>query len=307
MSTRTRRRFVVALGLSAVLGSSLGRLYTARLDAEPVEPMDSELLAGPWEQEPSAPPVPSRVARSGEDARRLGQAGLKRRLPLPPRAGRRVPIGQQLDAHGVPMNLAAFETQASLEDVFAFYSRYFESKGWPHGRLVVPEGLVPYPALGATLFDEGLQLTVMVMPHHDDKGLTVVLGQADMEAWRSGSRGEDLADLPPYPGTHPLAVRSSGEGSEAVTVSFDTADPLTKVEAFYRGALAEQGYAELPEEDVPSEPAEGARRLRFSTRAGRQWSLALSREGARTAITAQGLAPDAVSTSDASENEGGAP
>jgi hypothetical protein len=306
MSTlsRKQRRALLAVGLvaSAVLGSALGRAYQG-IPEEPPSAEDraaeAEVLAEALDLErPRAPrkPAPDVApdAPASGPVRRTGQAALRARMPLPPRAGALVSIGQQLDAHGVPMNLAAFETEASREDVLAFYARHFESKGWPYSDVRSARKLVPYHALSATLVDEGLQVSVMVMPHTDDKGNTVVLGLADMEAWRRNARAEDTGDLPVYPGSQPMAVRSSGEGTLALTVSFDTGDAPAAVESFYRRALAERGYAELPGEDVPGESVPGPRMLRFASRKGNQWSLALAEQGRGTAVTAQGSAPGAV-------------
>ncbi|NMO14183.1 hypothetical protein HPC49_19340 [Pyxidicoccus fallax] len=301
-----RRRALLAAGLvvSAVVGSALGRAYQdaeAPPDETPSAPqVDAEVLAEALDLElPPAPrpggrdvvpdadggtPIPGR-------ARRTGQAALRSRLPLPPRAGALVSIGNELDAHGVPMNLATFETDAPWKDVLAFYARHFESKRWPYSDVRHARGLVPYPSLSATLVEEGLQLTVMVMPHGDDKGSSVVLGLADMRAWSDGTRAEDTGDLPVYPGTHPLAVRSSGEGRTALTVSFDTKDTPATVEAFYRRALGERGYTEVPEDDLPGEQPPGPRMLRFTGREGGQWSLALSAREQGTVVTAQGSAP----------------
>jgi hypothetical protein len=300
-----RRRALLAAGLvaSAVLGSALGRAYQAgeespeepEASATPAAPVDDEVRAEDSDVRRDLKPDASGVATAPARVRRTGQAALRARLPLPPRAGALVSIGDQLDAHGVPMNLAAFETEASGEDVLAFYARHFESKAWPYSDARNARNLVPYSALSATLQEEGLQLTVMVMPHADEKGNTVVLGLADMEAWSEGSHAEDTGDLPVYPGTHPLAVRSNGEGRSGLTVSFDTRDAPARVEAFYRRALAERGYAEVPDDDLPGEPLPGPRLLRFAGREGGQWSLALSTQPQGTAVTAQGSGPGAGS------------
>lgn len=303
------RRVLLAVGLlaSAVVGSALGRAWQSRFPPpeetparEEAAPVDARLLAEAMDLElPPAPRkaealAPAPAAAPGK-AGRTGQAALRARLPLPPRAGELVSIGNQLNAHGVPMNLAAFETEAPLEDVMAFYARHFESKGWPYAAVRGLEDLVPYPALSATLLDEGLQLTVMAMPHGDgDKGHTVVLGLADMDALGREGKGEDTGDLPVYPGTQPLAVRSLGEGRTALTVSFDTGDAPALVETFYRRALAERGYTELPDDEVPGGEVPGARLLRFAGSEGRQWSLALSSRGRGTAVTAQGAADRAA-------------
>ncbi|MFP2908711.1 hypothetical protein ACLESD_27410 [Pyxidicoccus sp. 3LFB2] len=308
MSTvsRKQRRALLAIGLvaSAILGSALGRAYQASPEPPSAEDaaVDPELLAEALDLEATPEPRKPGQGVAPEDGSgaaspghvgRTGQAALRARMPLPPRAGTLVSIGRQLDAHGVPMNLAAFETEASQEDVLAFYARHFEAKGWPYSAVPSARSLVPYSALSATLLEEGIQLSVMVMPHTGDKGNTVVLGLADMQAWSQGSHGEDTGDLPVYPGTQPLAVRSSGEGSQAVTVSFDTGDAPATVESFYRRALTERGYAELSGDDVPGEPLPGPRLLRFASRKGSQWSLALAGKGRGTVVTAQGSGPSA--------------
>jgi hypothetical protein len=205
-----------------------------------------------------------------------------------------VSIGHQLDAHGVPMNLASFETDAPEQDVLAFYARHFESKGWPYSDVPGARELVPYRALSATLLEEGIQLTVMVMPHDDDRGNTVVLGLADMEGWDDAAHAEDTGDLPVYPGTHPMAVRSNGEGRSALTVSFDTGDAPATVESFYRRAMAERGYTEVPDDEQPANFSGPSHLLRFAGQQGGVWTLAVSSaaESRGTAVTAQGSGPD---------------
>jgi hypothetical protein len=304
-SSPKRRRVLLAVGLvaSAVLGSVLGRAYETPPEvlSAPEAAVDDEALAEALDLE--LPPSPGRkgavpdagtVATAPGRVRRTGHAALRARMPLPPRAEVLVSIGNQLDAHGVPMNLAAFETDAPREDVLAFYARHFESKGWPYSNVASAKDLVPYRALSATLVEEGIQLTVMVMPHGDDRGNTVVLGLADMEAWDDAAHAEDTGDLPVYPGTHPMAVRSTGEGRSALTVSFDTRDAPAAVEAFYRRAMAERGYSEVPDDALPGDGAGPARLLRFAGQQGGMWTLAVSAaaESRGTAVTAQGSGPD---------------
>jgi hypothetical protein len=283
----------VGLVLSAGVGGVLGRAYERRLEAEsstsPGEDT-AELLAEALDLDtarPKAEAGPAGTARLPEglgQLERTGQATLRARMPVPPGAGPLITIGTRLDAHGVPMNLASYETQLRVEDVLGFYARHFEARGWPYSDAPGARELVPYPALSATLFEEELQLTVMVMPHGEDRGNTVVLGLADMAAWKQGLAKEDTGDLPVYPGTQPVAVRARDEGLAALTVSFDTPDALATVEDFYRKALAERGYREVA--DAPeAEGAEGPRLLRFASR-GRAWELALSTQGQGTAVTA---------------------
>jgi hypothetical protein len=298
-ATRKPRWALLAAGLmiSAGVGSALGRAYEAHVEAQPAEPspegseaLRAEALELEREPEASLPEVsPERRAevaeRLGKPAR-TGQAALRQRMPLPPQADPLISIGDQLDAHGVPMNLAAFETSMRAEDVLAFYARHFQAKGWPYSNVPSARNLVPYPRLSATLLEEELQLTVMVMPYGDEPGGTVVLGLADMKAVHEGSAREDAGDLPVYPGTHPVAVRARDEGLSALTVSFDTADAPPVVEDFYRKALAQRGYTELANTQEPNLEAEGPRTLHFASRKGQSWSLALSARDKGTAVTA---------------------
>jgi hypothetical protein len=286
-----------ALVISVITGSVLGRAYQARVESELAEPGpdDARLLAEALELEPA--PAPRRppeadAARRAQLAEglakvdRTGQAALRQRMPLPQKAGPLISIGDQLDAHGVPMNLAAFETPQSALEVLEYYAQHFEKQGWPYSNVPSARGLVPFPRLSATLMDEELQLTVMVMPHSEGEGNTVVLGLADMKAVREGTSREDTGDLPVYPGTHPVAITARDEGSSSLTVSFDTADAPSVVEQFYRKELAQRGYAEVADAREPDTAGTGPRMLRFATRQGRSWNLALSTQGKGTAVTA---------------------
>jgi hypothetical protein len=289
-----------SLVFSVVLGSVLGHAYRSRVEAEPpaaVEEAEDDRIAEAlgFEREPAAAPPEASAQRRAQLAEHLakvdrtGQAALRQRMPLPPKAGVLVSIGDRLDAHGVPMNLAAFETEMRDEEVLAFYARYFEQQGWPFSNVPSAKELVPYLALSATLLEEELQLTVMVMPHGDGKGNTVVLGLADMEAFRKGmAKHDDTGDLPVYPGTEPLAVRAQDEGSAALTVSFDTTDAPRVVEDFYRKELAQRGYTEMGGAEEPESGEAGPKTLHFSSRQGRSWNLALSSQGKGTAVTAHG-------------------
>lgn len=289
-----------ALAVSVITGSVLGRAYQARVEAEPVGqgPDDAELLAEALEldREPAPsqkPPEPgaarrAQLAQGLTTVERTGQAALRQRFPLPQKAGDLISIGDQLDAHGVPMNLAAFETPMSAHEVLEFYARHFEREGWPYSDAPTAKDLVPFPRVSATLVDEELQVTVMVMPHGDDAGNTVVLGLADMKAFREGTSHEDTGDLPLYPGTQPVAVTARDEGRATLTVSFDTADAPSVVEDFYRKALAQRGYSERAEPQEQGSGGPGPRTLHFASREGRAWNLALSGQGKGTAVTAQG-------------------
>jgi hypothetical protein len=297
------RWVVLAVGLviSVGIGSALGRAYEASLGPAPeavdeaapgddseallAEALDLERPAPPPRPPEASPERRAQLARNLVQVERTGQVALRARMPLPPKAGALISIGDQLDAHGVPMNLAAFETQMSVVDVLDFYARHFESQGWPYSTVPSAKAAVPHPRLSATLLEEELQLTVMVMPHGEGGGSTVILGQADMEAFRKGAAREDTGDLPVYPGTRPVAVRARDEGRATLTVSFDTGDTPTAVEDFYRKALAQRGYTEVADARQQEGDTAAPRTLHFASRGG-AWNLALSAQGKGTAVTA---------------------
>ena len=306
---RKRPRLIVLAGglaISVIVGSTLGRAYQAREEAALAEPgpEDARVLAEALEVDPEpAPPRPIPEADAARRAQlaegltkrveRTGQFALRQRMPLPPKAGSLISIGEQLDAHGVPMNLAAFETKMSTLEVLQYYAEHFEKQGWPYSNVPSARGLVPFPRVSATLMDDELQITVMVMPHED--GNTVVLGLADMKAFREGKSHESTGDLPVYPGTHPVAITARDEGTASLTVSFDTADAPSVVEEFYRKELAQRGYAEVADAREPDTSGTGPRTLRFASRQGRAWNLALSTEGEGTVVTAHSsLTPGAA-------------
>jgi hypothetical protein len=244
-------------------------------------------------------PDPETVKRSiayedGEDADRLGrgprtgQDALRARIPVMP--GALTPltnISDGVETYGVPMNLAVFETEAPATEVLKFYSQYFQDRGWDMTGPKENFRTVPYPAVSATDSPEALQLSVMVMGR-EPRGSTVVLGLADMKAVKQKGahawKETQLGDLPLYPGSDPLTLRSRDQERLGFTVNFDTPDPVAKVADFYRKELSSRGYREQAD---PMPPDERVVHLQFS-RDGHTWNLALSPNKGRTLVTALG-------------------
>ncbi len=215
-------------------------------------------------------------------APRTGLVALRQKLPVMPGAMAVSPLGDQLEVYGLPMNVVAFETERRPDQVLEYYAKHFEERGWPWTGLADTGKVIPYPAISATDPAEQIQLSVMVMPHERGDGSTVFLSLADMLAGAENARKEELADLPLYPETRPLAVRSLDEETRSLSVSFTTQDPPETVAAYYRGALAQLGSREVPSELGADEELQT---LRFSGPA-RQWSLTISGQGQETAVTA---------------------
>lgn len=213
---------------------------------------------------------------------RTGQIALRQKLPVMPGAYAVSPVGDELQAYGLPMNVLAFEIQRRPEQVLEYYAHHFEERGWPWTGLADTAKVVPYPAITATEPAEQIQLSVMVMPHADESGSTVILGLADMLAGAKNALQDELADLPRYPGTEPLAVRSRDEATHSLSVSFKTEDPPETVAQYYRQELAQLGYQEIPSELGSTDEL---KTLRFAA-SGRQWSLTITGYGGETAVTA---------------------
>ncbi len=256
----------------------LGLVLSVRVE-EPAPPEPPPALA-------EAPPPPA--PRVKAEDRRTGQQALRRRLPVMPGGGELVSIGEQQVAYGLPMNLAAFETTANAIDVLKFYAAHFDRARLPWQGPRRNATVVPYPALSATDLDQDVQLSVLVLPHDDDEGSTVVLSLADMRYVDSFGTEQGTGDLPRYPGTRPTALISTDELRRSISVSFDTADGAEKVAAFYRERLAGMGYRERG-----GEALQPVRELAFAK--GEQgWTLALTRHEGRTVVVATSSAPQEV-------------
>ncbi|MGI5864421.1 MAG: hypothetical protein ACOX6T_20540 [Myxococcales bacterium] len=194
------------------------------------------------------------------------------------------PIGDELVANGLPMNLAWFHTDRPGSEVLEFYGRHFYSQGWSLTGIDDALKVVPYPAISATDPTGELQATVMDLGPAQGRTM-IVLGLADMT--REGPTDTpDIGDLPLYPRSRPVPFRSLDPELATLTVTFTTADDPGKVAEFYRAELARLGYAEREE---PHSAESKARFLRFTSPRG-DWALTISPEGegkgAATAVTA---------------------
>jgi len=221
-------------------------------------------------------------------AERTGQEALRERFPPFPGAGPLIPLGDEIVANHIPMNLAVFETRADPGEVLEHYALHFTKMNWAWQGVLDNAEVVPYPAISATDPAERLQMSVMVIRHPDGSS-TVVLGLADMTVLDTPPLVPDTGDLPVYPGTQPLAVRSTDSELHSWTVSFVTPDAPEKVESFYRDQLTALGFRALMDEQEAMEGApEGTlRRMRFAS-AQRAWSFTISSHDGQTAVTALG-------------------
>ena len=218
---------------------------------------------------------------------RTGQEALRERFPAFPQAYTPiVSMGEQVVANGVPMDLAFFETRAAAPQVLEYYTQHFGSRGWSWSGLKENYQIIPHPAISAIDIEERVQMTVMVLENRDEGYSTVFLGLADMlpEAQRPL---EDVGDLPVFPGTAPLALRSfDAEASTSLTVTFTVPEAHETVASFYRERMRELGYSEdEPAPAVTDKVGGTLQTLRFASAHGR-WTLALTSYDGETGVTA---------------------
>lgn len=216
---------------------------------------------------------------------RTGQEALRTRFPSFPGARTEIiPMGDQMIANGVPMNLAFFETDKDAPSVLEFYARHFDDRGW--GRLGLRDtvAVTGKPAISATDMEEQLQLSVLVLENPDRTGSTVILSVADMLPESAPPTLLETADLPIYPGVRPMSVRAQDREVQSLTVNFSTKDPSRSVEQFYREQLKAMGYSELETPELATDDG-SPRMLRFAS-AQRAWSLTISQTEGDTAVTA---------------------
>ena len=233
----------------------------------------------------AAAPAPASVLAAesttpAEKSPRLGQEELHARFAVFPRAVTDIiPMGEQTVAHGVPMSIAFFETPADAAEVLTFYAQHFTRRGWSRFGTKDTRNWVEYPSITATDPEDLTQMAVMVMSGGKDATNTVILSIADA---RPEARVPEEGELPSYPGTNPLRVRTSEVGYLTFSVSFTTPDPVAKVLAFHRQRMKELGW-----EEQAAEPDEGNPRLELAFGKGdRRWRVGISRQKDVTLVTA---------------------
>ncbi|MGI5862323.1 MAG: hypothetical protein ACOX6T_09730 [Myxococcales bacterium] len=217
---------------------------------------------------------------------RTGQEALRERFPPFPQAYMPiVPMGDEIVANGVPMNLAFFEAKADAPRILEYYATHFSSRGWSWSGVKENYQVIPHPAISAIDLEERVQMTVMVLEDREEGYSTVFLGLADMlpEAQRPL---EDVGDLPVFPGSGPVALRSFDLEASGLTVTFTVAEPNETVVSFYRERMRELGYSEHePAPAVTDELGATIQTLRFASDHGR-WTLALTSYDGETGVTA---------------------
>jgi hypothetical protein len=216
---------------------------------------------------------------------RTGQRALRERFtPYPKATTEIISIGDQIDANGVPMNLAYFRTEQKAPEILEFYANEFTKRGWSWTGVEENAEIVPHPAISATDPEEEVQMTVMVMEDEGEPS-EVILGLADMKP-EAELPVADVGDLPIYPGAQPVSVRSLDNELSSLTVNYSVSEASDTVAAFYRERMHELGYSEETGAPMHAEKnGDKLATLRFASDHGR-WSLALSSFGNETGVIA---------------------
>jgi len=184
--------------------------------------------------------------------------------------GGEIPIGDALEVNGQPMQLSIFYTADPPTDVIRFYALAFQARG------VLPV-LSGGPGLAAvSVLDPktGLQHFVSAIPQPGAQTL-VLVGVTNPRRPPRFTRGAQEAGFPvPIENRAFLGYRAADAATESETAQFISSLPPADVLAFYRSALAAQGWEERGGESTPALAVFG-------------------REGAALSVAVQALGPEA--------------
>ena len=149
-------------------------------------------------------------------------------------------VGDGLEVSGQPMQLSLFYTPDSPRRVIQFHAEAFSARGL----LPVIAGDEALAHVAVFEPGSGLQRFVSAVPQPD--GQTLVLsGATNPRRPPRFLRGAEGASFPVPPGHRAyLGFKSADAGSRAESAQFVSAQPVHEVEAFYRQALAAQGFSQ---------------------------------------------------------------
>lgn len=148
-------------------------------------------------------------------------------------------------ANGVPVLIQLARSSRPVEELGPYFARQFEQAG-----LFIP------PDKDQIAFTREPQLTALdptrmvsytvIFQSNPDKTTSVILGTANVGAWRPVRGSELLGWAPMMPGGERL-LRTDAEGQSSA--AYDVEAPPDKVQAFYKDALLKVGYTALPTEE----------------------------------------------------------
>jgi len=241
------------------------------------------LLALAWlAAAPATVPAVAQPAKAAVETPRTGQDAVNALFPDYPGATEgRIPVGDAIEAHGVPMNVQSFMTNDPPRKVLDFYEAHFKKLKLPmlgNGDMVTK---FPYPSV--TVLDEAhdVDLSVIAVPS-PDKRTMVFLALADMRPLVQDldrAQTERFGGLVPYPKAQDPASMVFTDGEvKRIQVNFESSDSPKQVLEFYAKMFGDLGA------QVSEQSEEGAT---FRVPDG-QWRISATFHApqARTVVTA---------------------
>jgi hypothetical protein len=171
-------------------------------------------------------------------------------------------------ANGVPVLIQLARSSRPVEELGPYFAHQFEQAGLfipPAGEQVPTTREPQLTALDPTRM---VSYTV-ILQANPDKTTSVILGTANVGAWRPVRGSALLGWAPMMPGGEHL-LRTDAEGQSSA--AYDVDSTPDKVQAFYKDALLKAGYMALPNEEgnyrrgsellrVRARPDEGGRTM----------------------------------------------
>jgi hypothetical protein len=169
-------------------------------------------------------------------------------------------------ANGVPVLIQLARSSRSVDDLAAHFVRFFEKAQLYVAPLEKQAAITREPQLTALDPNQMLSYTV-ILQANPDKTTSVILGTANVGAWKPDRQSQPLEWAPLMPGaTNLLRTEAEGQSSAA----YDVDSTPDKVQAFYREKLARAGYKASGQE---GEYQRGTEWLRVRARADEKGRL----------------------------------
>lgn len=143
-----------------------------------------------------------------------------------------------LVANGMPVLIQLARSSRSVDDLAAHFVRFFEKADLYIAPLEQQAPITREPQLTALDPRQMLSYTV-ILQANPDKTTSVILGTANVGAWKPNAQSQLLGWAPLMPGASNV-LRTDAEGQWSA--AFDVESTPDKVQAFYREALGKAGY-----------------------------------------------------------------
>ncbi|MFY0583247.1 hypothetical protein ACN28S_61165 [Cystobacter fuscus] len=199
------------------------------------------LAAGPTSPPPAPATAGAPSAPSGTPATGLPSAPSSTPVPLRwdvPGLLAWVDTDGPIAANGIPVLIQLARSSRSVDDLASHFVRFFEKAGLFVAPLEKQAAITREPQLTALDPKQMLSYTV-ILQANPDKTTSVILGTANVGAWKPQKQSQLLGWAPLMPGARNL-LRTEAEGQSSA--AYDVDSTPDKVQAFYREQLEKAGY-----------------------------------------------------------------